>query len=215
VTARRATEQLVPAKRPLRRDAAQHREQLLAAATQLFADGGLGVSVEEIARVAGVGMGTLYRRFPTKEALIQELVRAQLVELIEAGTAAREMAGGLGLETFLWQAGELMAAQDGCLSRLRTEANTSGLGEQLRALMAELLAEGQRQGRVRSDAAASDASLVLWSLVGVIETARAAAPLAWRRALEILLSGLRPAASPLSEAPLTPREMRRVVEQPR
>jgi AcrR family transcriptional regulator len=213
VTQLRDPEKLALAKRPLRRDAAQHRVQLLAAAAQLFADGGLGVSVDEIARVAGVGMGTLYRRFPTKEALVQELVRAQLVELIEAGTAAKGMAGGLGLETFLWQAGELMAAHDGCLSRLRTEANSPGLGKHLRGLMGELLVDGQRHGRIRSDAVASDISLVIWSLVGVIETARAAAPQAWRRALELLLSGLRPARAALTEPAPTPRKMRKVIEQ--
>jgi len=213
MTPLRGSQKLALAERPLRRDAAQRREQLLAAAAELFADGGLGVGVDEIARVAGVGIGTLYRRFPTKEALIQELVRAQLVELIEAGTAAKRLAGGMGFETFLWQAGELMSAQRSCLARLRTEANASDLGKRLRGLMGDLLADGQRHGRIRPDATTSDTSLVIWSLVGVIETARAAAPQAWRRALELLLSGLRPARVALTEPAPTPREMRKVIEQ--
>ena len=66
------------AERPLRKDAAQHREQLLAAAVQVFDEQGLNASVTEIARVAGVGIGTLYRRFPTKEALIDALVHEVL-----------------------------------------------------------------------------------------------------------------------------------------
>src|ERR1700685_427020 len=88
--------------RQLRRDAAEHREPLLDAATQVFASQGLNASVEEIARVAGVGMGTLYRRFPTKEALIEELVRQQLVDVIDAGDTAKRLPDGVGLEAFLW-----------------------------------------------------------------------------------------------------------------
>ncbi|MDQ1718021.1 MAG: hypothetical protein QOE89_1974, partial [Pseudonocardiales bacterium] len=62
------------AARPLRRDAAENRERLLDAAIQVFAEHGLDAGVDEVARVAGVGTGTLYRRFPTKQALIDELV---------------------------------------------------------------------------------------------------------------------------------------------
>jgi len=63
------------AQRPLRKDAEQHRQQLLTAAVLVFNEQGLDASVTEIARVAGVGVGTLYRRFPTKEALVDALVR--------------------------------------------------------------------------------------------------------------------------------------------
>ena len=66
----------------LRRDAAQNRQRLLDAAEQVFAERGLEASVDEVARVAGVGMGTLYRRFPTKEALIAELVRELLEDVL-------------------------------------------------------------------------------------------------------------------------------------
>src|SRR6202451_657300 len=129
--------------RQLRRDAAEHREPLLDAATQVFASQGLNASVEEIARLAGVGMGTLYRRFPTKEALIEELVREQLCEVVTAATAAKQLPDGLGLEAFLWRVGELFAARGGCLSRLWTEANTATLVEEVRRLMRELLADSQ------------------------------------------------------------------------
>jgi AcrR family transcriptional regulator len=65
---------------PLRRDAARNRKRLLEAAAEVFAEQGLQASVDDVARVAGVGMGTLYRRFPTKDALIDELVRELLTE---------------------------------------------------------------------------------------------------------------------------------------
>jgi AcrR family transcriptional regulator len=200
-------------KRPLRRDAAQHREQILEAAAQLFATQGLSTSVEEIARIAGVGMGTLYRRFPTKEALIEELVREQLLDVVVAATAAKQLPGGVGLEAFLWQVGELFAARGGCLSRLWTEANTANLVEEVRSLMRELLADSQRHERIRPDAVVADVSLVIWSLFGVIDTAQSAAPQAWRRALELLIGGLRSSEPPLVESAPTPREMRNIIKQ--
>ena len=209
----RSPESVLPEKRPLRRDAAEHREQLLEAAAKLFATQGMSTSVEEIARLAGVGMGTLYRRFPTKEALIGELVRDQLSDVIEAATAAEQLPGGLGLEAFLWRVGELFAARGGCLSRLWTEANTANLVEEIRRLMRELLVDSQRHERIRPDAVVSDISLVIWSLFGVIDTAGAAAPQAWRRSLELFISGLRSAEAPLIEPPPTPREMSNIIKQ--
>src|SRR5579862_7354952 len=93
--------------RPLRRDAAENRERVLSAAATVFARDGLAASVEEIAQVAGVGMGTLYRRFPTKEALIEELVRQQLTAIIDAAVLAAAQPDGEGLEAFLWATGQL------------------------------------------------------------------------------------------------------------
>lgn len=203
----------VSERKSLRRDAAEHREQVLDAAARVFAVQGLAASVEEIARVAGVGMGTLYRRFPTKEALIEELVREQLSEIMAAATAAQQLPGGAGLEAFLWRTGELFAGRCGCLSRLWTEANTANLVDEIRGLMGELLADSQRHGLIRADASVSDISLVLWSLMGVIETAQMAAPRAWRRALELLLSALGSSKSILVEQAVTPREMRKVIKQ--
>jgi AcrR family transcriptional regulator len=204
-----------PTERPLRRDAAEHRERLLDAAAKVFARQGLTASVEEIAQVAGLGIGTLYRRFPTKEALIEELVRQQLTDIIAAGAAAREIPAGAGLEAFLWRTGELLAARCGCLSRLWTEANTTLLVQEARQHIRELLADGQRHGRIRPDVVAPDISLVLWSLIGVIETAQTAAPTAWRRALELHLAGLRPAGTPLAEPAPTAQEMDAVIRQRR
>lgn len=66
----------------LRRDAAENRQRLLDAAATVFSARGLDVGVDEIARVAGVGVGTLYRRFPTKDALISELVRQVLEDFV-------------------------------------------------------------------------------------------------------------------------------------
>jgi AcrR family transcriptional regulator len=181
------------AARPLRRDAAQNRERLLAAASQVFADQGLDAGVEEVARAAGVGMGTLYRRFPSKQALIDELVGGMRHELLLAAQQAAPATDGTGLENLLVRAGELQAAQPACLQRLWAESD-AGLDEvaQFRALLAALLASAQEHGRIRSDIVASDVSLVLLSISNLIESSGQVAPNAWRRHVEVMLAGLRP-----------------------
>jgi AcrR family transcriptional regulator len=212
MTVRAGSEDVLLEQRPLRRDAAEHREQLLDAAAHVFATRGLEASVEEIARHAGLGIGTLYRRFPTKEALIEELVRQQLSDIIAAGVAAKQLPDGAGLEAFLWRVGELLAARRGCLARLWTAANTANLIDEARRLMRELLADSQRHRRIRPDAFVSDISLAIWSVMGVIETAQTAAPQAWRRALEVFLAGLRPCDSNLVEPAPTPRQIDAIVK---
>src|ERR1039458_10622740 len=87
--------------RPLRSDAAKNRERLLTAAGQVFEEKGLEASVADVARVAGVGMGTLYRRFPSKEALIDALVSEVLEATIAMAREAAAWPDGSGLEHFL------------------------------------------------------------------------------------------------------------------
>jgi AcrR family transcriptional regulator len=201
--------------KPLRRDAAENRARLLDAATLVFAERGLDGSVEDVAREAGVGMGTLYRRFPTKQALIDELVGGLRRELLARARAAAERTDGTGLEELLLRAGQLQAEPRGCLERLwhHSDAELETMTE-FRQILRELLAGAQQFGRVRSDVVTTDISMVLWSLRGVIETTRAVAPNAWRRHLEILVAGLRPASgrfdSVLVEKPLSDTRARRI-----
>src|SRR3954462_10863411 len=79
-----------PAKPALRSDAQRNRDRIVAATRAAFQERGLDVGVDEIARRAGVGMGTLYRHFPTKDALIDAIVDARFAELITAAEAALE-----------------------------------------------------------------------------------------------------------------------------
>jgi AcrR family transcriptional regulator len=201
--------------RPLRRDAAENRQRLLDAATEVFAAHGLDGSVEEVARVAGVGMGTLYRRFPTKQDLIDTLVgdmRRELAALAQAATGATD---GTGLERLLVSAGELQAGGSGCISGLWDHSDAElGAMTTFRSTLRTLLAQAQAAGRVRDDVVRTDVWVLLWSLRGVIETTRAVAPNAWRRHLELMVAGLRPArgrfASTLGERPLSEADARRV-----
>src|SRR5882757_6365061 len=89
------------AARPLRADAARNLERVVGAATELFAEQGLDVRVEDIATRAGVGMGTLYRRFPNKDALIAFLVDELVTSTLELGNRPLAEPGDAGLEAFL------------------------------------------------------------------------------------------------------------------
>ena len=188
--------------RPLRRDAARNRERLLEAAVAVFAEQGLAGSVDDVARLAGVGMGTLYRRFPTKEALIDELVRELLSDVLEEARASLAEAAGRGLERFLSAVGTAQASRLGLLPRLWNTSEHAGILEAIRTATAELLADAQDHGQVRLDLRPEDVFTIMWSLRGVIETTRGVAPDAWRRHLEIILAGVRPSQGSLEHPPL-------------
>ena len=103
-----------PASSPLRRDAEANRRRILAAAAEAFADQGLDVPVDEIARRAGVGMGTLYRRFPTKAALVEAIFEEHLDRLAAlAEEALREEDAWRGLAGFLERTVALQAENRG------------------------------------------------------------------------------------------------------
>ncbi|MCW2744868.1 MAG: TetR family transcriptional regulator [Mycobacterium sp.] len=199
----------VPA-RPLRRDAAENRQRILAAAATVFAEHGLDAGVEEVARAAGVGMGTLYRRFPTKDALVTELVVELLSEVADEARSALAHADGRGLHRFLRATAERQAAHRGCLPRLWDESGAEGLALEIRGLIAELLADAQAHGEVRSELSVTDISVLLWAVRGVIETGREAAPEAWRRHLSVVLLGLAPSPEPLDGEPLSAEQVGRV-----
>lgn len=186
----------------LRRDAAENRQRLIDAARTVFADHGLEAGVEEIAHVAGVGIGTLYRRFPTKDALIGELVRELLNDFISLVNDARTVEGGRGLERFLYAAGETQAVNRGCLARIWSDDTTEILRDECRQGMADLLADAQEHGRVRPDARLSDIDLLFWSVRGVIEVLGADSSAAIRRHIGIVIAGLRPSTEPLADEPV-------------
>ena len=190
--------------RTLRRDAAENRERVLRAAWEVFGEQGPEAGVEEIARRAGVGMGTLYRRFPTKEALVQALNDALMEEIL--ATARRTLAeepGGGGLEAYLWFTGELMSAHHGCLTRL-WQANLPGTDprrEELWGTVGQLLERAKQAGEVREDLTLTDVYLCVLALRGLVDDTAAPAPEVWRRYLAVVLAGFRPAARPLDFRP--------------
>jgi AcrR family transcriptional regulator len=212
VTTEPVTTEPAITERPLRRDAAENRARLLLAAGRVFDARGLDAGVEEIAREAGVGMGTLYRRFPTKDALIEALVRDLLETIIAMAGHAAQQPEGTGLEHFLEATSAYQADNPGCLPRLWHDTE-HGLVQTARRLIAELLEDAKRHHRIREDLTSTDLNVIMWSLRGVIQSTRSLAPDAWRRHLELLIAGMRPSEHNLTQPALTRQQLDAILTQ--
>jgi AcrR family transcriptional regulator len=199
----------------LRRDAAENRARLLDAAEIVFAEYGPDASVEEVARVAGVGMGTLYRRFPTKDALIGELVLKVLEDLLALAREQLAVADGSGLERFLYGTGVALSSHRGCLTRLWNDPKTIAVKGECRRVIAELLRIAQHDGRIRVDADLTDIDLLMWSLRGVIETTQSMSDDSCRRLVAIMIAGLRPSDELFSVPPLSSEQSDLIRRHPR
>ena len=205
--------------RTLRSDARRNRERLVASARELFAAHGVDVPVEDITHHAGLGMGTLYRHFPTKEELIDAVLEDAFAELVEAAEqAAAEDDAWAGFTGFLERALAAHAANRGLKDVLAARGQGAQRAEAMRARMRPLLrrmiARAQEQGRLRPDFAPEDLPLVFWTADRVIEATAAVSPDFWRRYLALLLDGLRAeAATPLPQPPLTRAQLARVTRR--
>ena len=188
---------------PLRRDAAANRERILTAAIEVIAASGRDAGIDEIARRAGVGVGTVYRRFPTKEALVQAIVAQLLRDMVDAAQRALEVAPELAVPAFLVGVGEVQARHAGCLPLLWSsgEECTEILGE-LRVAGHQVLQRAKDAGAVRAELTYEDLAMALWALKGVIESTHEVEPTLWRRTLELLLHGMKPSPRVLRHPPL-------------
>jgi AcrR family transcriptional regulator len=194
--------------RPMRRDAVRNRRRVLDAARVIVAKRGEDAGVDEIAALAGVGVGTLYRSFPTKGLLLSALLDDLTNELITLAHDALERPDGL--EDFLRRTGRLLSEQRGHLPRLwNREVVSAGL-DTLRAAIGELLIAAQAGGQVSPDAALGDISVLLWAMRGIIETTGDVAPQAWERHLDIQLAGLRCSPLPSERAPISAEDASRI-----
>ncbi len=182
--------------RPLRRDAERNRQRILAAAREAFAEGGLSVTLDEIAHRAGVGVGTIYRRFPDKEQLIDALFEDRMRAFVaEAEEALRDEDSWRGLVRFLERATE----QHACDRGLKEVAlsGSHGLERVARArammfpLVTQLVERAQADGSLRSDLEPTDMPLLQLMLGALSECTRDVEPDVWRRFLGIVTDGLR------------------------
>lgn len=209
--------------RPLRRDAEENRKRILEAARAAFAELGVDASVEEIAARAGVGIGTLYRRFPTKDALIDAIFEEHLDDMAAAAARALGATDGWdGLLEYLTYVVHLQAADRGLTdvvgAHLRTEQRVARARSRLRPLVQRLVVRAQETGELRPDVVYEDISVLLWTTGRVADATRDIAPKFWQRHLALVVDGLRtPGASPLPQPPLTAAKhrqaMRRFAEQ--
>jgi AcrR family transcriptional regulator len=196
--------------RPIRRDAARNHQLIVEAARDVLSEFGTDASMELIASRAGVGVGTVYRRFPNKEALVDELVHLILGELIAAASQALARSHGTGLEHFLHALGRSFSEHRGYASKLVGRTSIDQGADRLRRLIDELLQQAQRHGCIGSDIALGDVMATIWALRGIIETTGSVAPHAWERYLDIHLTGLRSTGTPSDKPALSLAELLRI-----
>jgi len=203
--------ELEPPPRPLRRDAELNLERILVAAQDVFAEGGYEAPMERIAQRAGVGVGTLYRRFPNKESLVVAIMEmagqrssALASEVLENAPAAE------GIFEFMRRCVGLPASLRALVSRSPHLAETHlAMVESLAGPVTRLLTNAKAAGSIRTDVTFSDIAIILLSVRAVedrYEAGEGAAKVGRQqgeRHLQLLFDGLRATGSVLPHRPLS------------
>jgi AcrR family transcriptional regulator len=196
--------------RPLRADAARNRARLIEAARELFAERGLHVTMDEIARHAGVGVGTAYRRFASREELISALFDDRIEQVVAiAEAAAADPDPWRGLTRWIEASIEMQAADRGLKELLLSpgdlRARMVGVRERMMPLFEGLIERAKADGLLRPDVDPLDLPPLMFMLGAAADFGGDMAPDLWRRYLVVLLDGLRAhphAPTPLPQAPL-------------
>ncbi|WP_073947704.1 TetR/AcrR family transcriptional regulator [Streptomyces kebangsaanensis] len=201
-----------------RRDARRNRGLLVEAAREVFAEQGLDAPLDEIARRAGVGNATLYRHFPSRAALVDEVFRDALTGTTAAGERARGAEDAwAGLTEYLRAVFAGLAADRGTndlmTTGLKGVTSLEAIHVHHRETVGGLLRRGQEQGVIRPDVTTEDLLFALAALGRAVPALTTAAADAWRRPLALLLDGLRarPVASGLPGAALTEAQLGQVL----
>lgn len=182
--------------RAQRSDARRNRARVLEAARACLAADGHEAQIDDIARAAGVGVGTVYRHFPTKEALLEALAADHFQRLADAAREALEHSDPWsGLSGFLsraaeWQAddralAEVMAAEPEAMERAAMDR------EDLHQAVAKLVERAQLAGKLREDIVAGDVPMLLCGLGRATRVGSSGPTMSWKRYLAIMLDGLR------------------------
>jgi AcrR family transcriptional regulator len=188
----------VPALTATRSDALRNRAKLVAAARELFARNGVAVSVEEITHRAGVGMGTLYRHFKTKDELIDAVLEDAFAEILALGErAAAADDAWAGLQAFFESVLELRFQNRGVRELIASGdrgAHHAEMRKRIRPVIRRLIERAQAQGTLRRDFELDDVSFVFEAVGRVIESNDTRRN-DWRRQLDFLFDGLRTRAA--------------------
>lgn len=206
-----------PGERPLRKDAVRTRRQVMDAAAELFAHRGLEVGFDEIARAAGVGVGTVYRRFPDRDSLVEALFSEKVEEIVAGVSDALDVVDPWEAVVSFCERTILEQQRDRGLLQVLA-SGTRGHGhfdefrEQMSTMLGELLQRAQRAGVVRADLETVDLVLMthLLSRVNLTEGTEI-----WRRYLALFLDAIRtkPGDQPLPEPVPTVQMFEEVAER--
>ncbi|MGI9005057.1 MAG: TetR/AcrR family transcriptional regulator [Streptosporangiaceae bacterium] len=180
-----------PQARALRRDARRNAERILDSAREVFGESGADACIEEIAARAGVGVGTVYRRFASKGALMDELLRVALEDLIAAADQALARDDGHGLEYLLRAFGQSFADHAGYANLLLGRQHDPADARRLRDAIAELTARAVAGGTVGPGAELGDVMALISAMRGLVHGPDAENTDVWARFPDIHLAGLR------------------------
>jgi AcrR family transcriptional regulator len=177
--------------KPLRADARRNRERILKAARAVFGDHGIDAQIDDVAKRAKVGVGTVYRHFPTKEVLLDALVRERFEEIAGyAEEALRHDDAWTGFRELIWRAAERNAV-DRAFCEVVAFTDQSRIVEEtgLQAHTDTLMERAKAQGKLRADATQMDIPIMMAGAGSVMRIHPS--PDIWRRYLTIMLDGLR------------------------
>ncbi|GAA4541021.1 TetR/AcrR family transcriptional regulator [Amycolatopsis samaneae] len=207
----------------LRADARRNRDQIIAAARAIFAVSGPEAPMEEIARAAGVGVGTLYRRFPDREALIRAVAADNFERVLRdaRAAAAEKPTAWLALEWLLHHSVELQLSvqlamlSPRALTILKTDPQIRQYRAELMDLLAGLVAGAQDEGVLRPDVAAGDIAMMCAVLMRQVRAkSEDVARMAAQRCVGVMLDGLRAIpGTPLPGRALTTEDLEMVRQQ--
>ncbi|MFE0027790.1 TetR/AcrR family transcriptional regulator [Amycolatopsis sp. NPDC059021] len=182
--------------RPLRRDAELNRRRILESAREVFSQRGLEATLDDIAHHAGVGVGTVYRRFPNKEHLVEAMFVDRLEEVGTMAEAALAFEDPWeGFLDFAWKTVELHSSDRGLrevmLSKAFGRERVAEVKNRLVPLVTRLIERAQESGQLRADFSPTDMPMLHQMIGEVIEYTHTVKPDVWRRYFALLLDGLR------------------------
>lgn len=203
--------------RPLRKDAARNRSLLVAAGRKVFAERGLEASLDEIARHAGLGIGTAYRHFGNKFELAEAIMGEAIGEVVAAAQhAATEPDPWQGLVGFLEAVLEVQTKDRG-LREVMTGVHNPHKSDEVYDKLAQpiqgLLTRAQQAGAVRTGVTAADLGCILAMLCEISDLGAGMEPPLWRRYVDVLLAGLRPDGPKLAGTALSDEQFKQLSER--
>jgi AcrR family transcriptional regulator len=181
--------QAAPA-RGLRRDARRNYERIVAAARDVFGESGADAAMEEIAARAGVGVGTVYRRFASKDALIDELLRLALTDLLTDVRHALARTDGFGLHELLHAFGRSFAEHARYANLLLQRQPDAAAEREIRGAITELTARAITASTVNADITVADVTALASGLRGLIHAGGEVSSGTWERFLDLHLAGM-------------------------
>ena len=181
--------------RTLRSDAQRNRARILTAAAEVFATRGLEATLDDVAAHAGVGVGTVYRRFSNKEALVEALFEKSLDQIVDLAIRAEEMENSWeGLVLFIEGATQMQAddvgLRDVMLHGTYGRNRVAQAKQRIVPVVTRLVERAKRDGHLRNDFMTSDVPIIELMLASVSSYTDEVAPALWRRYLGIVLDGI-------------------------